>query len=121
MRPVAAGRMPAHVSEHRLRRDDTAQAVEQRVPDGGQRAARDVRRAVDEERHTPAVRMIRALHAEGVLGGEQRAVYLARNDASESEKPAHGKLGTDSLSRFPSLCPEKYALFTEVSGLAAAR
>src|SRR4051812_3004528 len=75
----------AHVREYGLGRDDAAQAMEERIAQGRGGAARDVRRAIDIEGNAPAVRVLIALDAERIFGGEQRAVNLARDNAAKAE------------------------------------
>src|SRR5690606_3178817 len=90
----------AHVRQDRLRRDHPAQAMEQHVAEGRERAPGHVGRPVDVERHSPAVRVLIALHSEGVVRGEQGPVHLARNDATEPEQPTH-RGGDYAMDRRP--------------------
>ena len=77
------------VREHRLRRDDAAQPVKERVTESREWASGHVGRAIDVERDAPAVGVVVALHAERVFGREQRAVNPARDHASKAEETAH--------------------------------
>src|SRR5450432_3652689 len=65
--------------------------MEQGVPEGGGRAARDMGGAVHIEGHPPTVWVLVALHAERVFGGQERAMNLARNDATKAKEAAHAR------------------------------
>jgi hypothetical protein len=81
----------AHVGQHRLRSHHAAQPMKQRVAQRCAGAAGHVRSAVDVKRDTPSIRMLIALHAERVLGGQQGSVDLAGDHAAKAEETAHGR------------------------------
>jgi hypothetical protein len=63
--------------------------VKERVTESREGTARDVGSTVDIEGDAPAVGVVVALHAERVLGCEQRPVDPARYHAAKAEQTAH--------------------------------
>lgn len=86
---LVADRRFAYVGQDRLGGDHPADLLEELVAQGGGGAAGHVGCALDVVGDAPSVRVVRALDAQGVLRVDEGAVDLARDDAAETEEPAH--------------------------------